>query len=292
MMPMTVTTMLDVVIQPFADYAFMRRALAACVILTLGGTPLGVFMTLRRMTLVGDAMSHAILPGVALAFAGFGLTLLPMTIGGLLTGAIVAGLAVFLSRYTSIKDDSALTLLYLLSMATGVTILSFKGGNIDLLHMLFGNILAIDNNALKLVAAVSMATVFTLAFFYRSFVIESFDSDFANTGARTRHGTSAIFFLLLVLNLIAAFQALGTLMALGLIILPSIAARFWTQNIDVVIPVSIVLGLIAAPVGLLISFYIKIPSGSAVVLVAGMISLLSVMLGRHGSLRATLTHKT
>ncbi len=284
--------MLDVVIQPFADYAFMRRALAACVILTLGGTPLGVFMTLRRMTLVGDAMSHAILPGVALAFAGFGLTLLPMTIGGLLTGAIVAGLAVFLSRYTSIKDDSALTLLYLLSMATGVTILSFKGGNIDLLHMLFGNILAIDNNALKLVAAVSMATVFTLAFFYRSFVIESFDSDFANTGARTRHGTSAIFFLLLVLNLIAAFQALGTLMALGLIILPSIAARFWTQNIDVVIPVSIVLGLIAAPVGLLISFYIKIPSGSAVVLVAGMISLLSVMLGRHGSLRATLTHKT
>uniref|UniRef100_UPI0026371B3B metal ABC transporter permease n=1 Tax=Propionivibrio sp. TaxID=2212460 RepID=UPI0026371B3B len=93
-------TLTDLLITPFADYAFMRRALAACVVLALGGTPLGVFMTLRRMTLVGDAMQHAILPGVAIAFACAGLSLWAMTLGGLIAGMAVALLAVGLTRFT------------------------------------------------------------------------------------------------------------------------------------------------------------------------------------------------
>jgi zinc/manganese transport system permease protein len=279
-------TTLEFIVDPFTQYAFMRRALAACVILAIGGTPLGVFMTLRRMTLMGDAMSHAILPGVALAFVSSGLALLPMTLGGLAAGVFVALFAVFLTRFTSMKEDASFTLLYLLSLAGGVIIISLKGSNVDLLHMLFGNILAIDKDSLVLMAGVACATLFTLAGFYRGLVIECFDPDFACAAQRGRSWASVIFFVLLVINLIAAFQALGTLMALGLMILPAIATRFWTRNIDTVIPLSILCALVASVIGLLTSYYTKIPAGPAVVMAAGFISLLSAMLGRHGSVYA------
>ena len=107
-------TLPELITDPFTQFAFMRRALAACIILAIGGTPLGVFMTLRRMTLVGDAMSHAILPGVALAFVTSGLALIPMTLGGLAAGAFVALFAVFLTRFTRLKEDASFTMLYLL----------------------------------------------------------------------------------------------------------------------------------------------------------------------------------
>ncbi|NDE90014.1 MAG: metal ABC transporter permease, partial [Alphaproteobacteria bacterium] len=143
-------TAYDAIIAPFTDYAFMRRALIACMALALGGTPLGTFMALRRMALVGDAMSHAILPGVSIAFVFFGLAIWPMTFGGLAAGIIVSLAAVLLTRVTQLKEDASFTLSYLLSIATGVVILSLKGNNVDLLHLLFGNILAIDNDALTL----------------------------------------------------------------------------------------------------------------------------------------------
>ena len=270
-------------IEPFTDFAFMRRALAASIMMSFGATPLGIFMTLRRMTLVGDAMSHAILPGVALSFVSFGLALLPMTIGGLGAGVAIALLAVTLSRVTQLKEDSSFTMLYLISLAAGVTIISLKGTSVDLLHMLFGNILAIDSGALLLIASVTCITLFVLAIFYRGLVIECFDPDFAHATIRGRSWASQIFFLLLVLNLIAAFQALGTLMALGLMILPAIAARFWTRNIDTTIPVSVGFALVSSFVGLLLSYYMQIPSGPAVILVAGGFALFSVVFGRHGS---------
>lgn len=276
----------ELILDPFTQYAFMRRALAACVILAIGGTPLGVFMTLRRMTLMGDAMSHAILPGVALAFVSSGLALLPMTLGGLGAGVFVALFAVFLTRFTQMKEDASFTMLYLMSLASGVIIISLKGSSVDLLHMLFGNILAIDKASLTLMSGVACVTLFTLAGFYRGLVIECFDPDFARASQRGRSWASVIFFVLLVVNLIAAFQALGTLMALGLMILPSIAARFWTRNIDTVIPLSILCALAASVSGLLISYHTKIPAGPAVVLTAGAISLFSALLGRHGSVYA------
>ncbi|MDD3288052.1 MAG: metal ABC transporter permease [Alphaproteobacteria bacterium] len=275
--------MIELLIEPFTQYAFMKRALAACTALAIGGTPLGVFMTLRRMTLMGDAMSHAILPGVALAFALFGISVWHMTIGGLVAGVFVALLVVALGRFTQLKEDASLTMIYLLSLAVGVVIVSMKGSSSDLLHMLFGNILAIDDASLYLVSAASCASLLTLAIFYRGMVIECFDPDFSQASRPGKNWTGIIFFMLLVINLLAAFQALGTLMALGLIILPAIAARFWTRNIDIAIPLSIACALIASPAGLLISYYAQIPAGPAIVLTAGTLSLISALIGKQGS---------
>lgn len=278
--------LIDLLTDPFTHYAFMRRALAACVALALGGTPLGVFMTLRRMTLVGDAMSHAILPGVACAFLAFGLAVWPMTLGGLLTGVAVASAAVLLTRFTQLKEDAAFTLLYLMSIAGGVTLISLKGSGLDLLHLLFGNILAIDGDSLLLVTATCCLSLVVIAALYRQLIIECFDPDFLKSAAPRRGWTSHVFFVLLMINLIAAFQALGTLMALGLMILPAIAARFWARNIDRAIPIGIVFALVASVTGLLLSYYFKIPSGPAVVLVAGGFALLSAVVGRYGSVLA------
>lgn len=279
-----VITMLESLITPFTDYAFMSRALTACVILAIGGAPLGVFLNLRRMALVGDAMSHAILPGVGLAFAAFGLALLPLTIGGLITGVMIALLAVMLTRYTNLKEDASFTLLYLLSIAAGVTLISLNGNNVDLMHLLFGDILALDNPALHLIAVTACITLLALAVFYRGLVIDCFDPDFARaTQGRANHA-GIIFFILLVINLVTAFQALGTLMALGLMILPALIARFWVRTLDAMIGLSIAIALIAAPVGLLLSYYQDLPAGPAVVLVLGTTGLFSAVLGRCGSI--------
>src|SRR5438034_550817 len=140
-------------IAPFTEFEFMRRALAGALALAFGAGPIGVFLMLRRMSLVGDAMAHAILPGAAVGFLLSGLNLFAMTAGGLIAGFVVALLTGLVARTTELKEDAALATFYLLSLAVGVTIISLKGTNIDLLHVLFGNVLALDDQPLLMIAA-------------------------------------------------------------------------------------------------------------------------------------------
>lgn len=280
-------SMHDLFLGPFADYAFMRRALAAGLILSISGVPLGQFMNLRRMALAGDAMSHAVLPGVALAFLLFGLQLWPMAIGGIATGAAVALAVSFLGRFTKLKEDASFALIYLLSIAGGVLLISLRGNSVDLLHMLFGNILAIDNDALALITGIGCATLVLLAVMYRALVVSCFDPDFIEAG-NGKTAINTLFYVLLVTNLVAAFQVLGTLMALGLMLLPAIATRFWTQSLDRAMGLGIAIASFSVYAGLLISYHTRLASGPAVVLTAGVICLLSVFFGKHGSVMAGL----
>ncbi len=280
---MTITDL----IAPFADYAFMRRALAACAILSLGAAPLGVFMHLRRMSLVGDAMSHAILPGVAIAFAAFGLSLVPMTLSALATGVLVALLATALTRYTKLAEDAGFTLVYLLSLAFGVVMVSRSGSGIDLLHILFGNILGIDNAALYLASAAACLSVVTLCLSYRAMVIDCYDPDYLRVSGKGRY-MSALFFVLLIVNLVASFQVLGTLLSLGLLLLPAMTARFWTTGIDRAMGMGVVLALASSFAGLLASYYADLPAGPSIVLVLGGACVFSALFGPHGSVAAGL----
>ena len=132
--------MWEAVVQPFADFGFMRRALLGCVAISVGATPVGgVFLMLRRMSLTGDAMAHAILPGAAVGYLVAGLSLGAMTIGGLVAGMAVALLAGFVSRATALREDASLAAFYLISLALGVVIVSVRGSNVDLMHVLFGD---------------------------------------------------------------------------------------------------------------------------------------------------------
>ncbi len=280
-------TLSSLLIGPFQEYAFMRRALVACLVLSVSGAPLGFFMNQRRMALVSDAMAHAILPGVAVAFLVWGAGVWSITLGGLAAGILISLFSVFLSRATRIKEDAVFTLLFLFSLTSGIILLSLKGSNVDLMHMLLGDVLAIDEDGLIFILAVAVVTLFVLAFIYRGLVLDCFDPDFlliSGRGGQTRQ----IFFVLFIVNLVAAFQALGTLMALGIILLPAIASGFWTRSVGTSIALSAALGCVASVVGLLVSYYANIPSGPTVVLGCAIICLLSAFFGLRGSLFASV----
>jgi zinc/manganese transport system permease protein len=274
----------DALIGPFLEFEFMRRALAAIVALSLAGAPIGVFLMLRRMSLVGDAMAHAILPGAAVGFLLSGLNLFAMTAGGLIAGFAVAILAGVVARSTGLKEDASLATFYLASLALGVTIVSIKGTNIDLLHVLFGNILAMDDQTLLVVAFNATITLLVLAVIYRPLVIESVDPLFLRTVSRAGGPAHLAFLALVVINLVNGFQALGTLLAVGLMILPAGIARFWSRDLTAMICIAVIAAAVSGYAGLVLSFQTRIPSGPAIILVATVVYVVSVMFGRVGGL--------
>jgi zinc/manganese transport system permease protein len=271
-------------VAPFTEFEFMRRALAAIIALSLGGAPIGVFLMLRRMSLVGDAMAHAILPGAAVGFLLSGLNLFAMLTGGLIAGFLVAILAGVVSRSTGLKEDASLATFYLASLALGVSIVSVKGTNIDLLHVLFGNILAMDDQALLVVACNATITLLVLAVIYRPLVIESVDPLFLRSVSRAGTPAHLVFLALVVINLVSGFQALGTLLAVGLMILPAGIARFWSRDITGLICVAVVSAMLSGYAGLVLSFQTRIPSGPAIILVAAVLYIASVLFGRVGGM--------
>jgi zinc/manganese transport system permease protein len=276
--------MIDLIVAPFLEFAFMRRALLGCIAISIGATPIGVFLMLRRMSLTGDAMAHAILPGAAVGFLVSGLSLGAMTIGGLVAGMAVALLSGFVTRVTALKEDASMAAFYLISLAGGVLIVSARGSSVDLLHVLFGTVLALNNDALILLCSITTITWFALALLFRPLVLECADPNFLRSVSRLSAITHFAFLALVVLNLVAGFQALGTLMSVGLMILPAASARFWAQGIGAMIGIAVLVAILSSATGLLLSYHFSLPSGPAIILVAGGFYAVSVIFGRQGSL--------
>ena len=269
---------------PFGDYIFMQRALIGSFAVCLGAVPVGIFMTLRRMSLTGDAMAHAILPGAAIAYLLSGLSLVSLTLGGLIAGIVVAALAGWVARSTHLKEDTSLAAFYLISLALGVLVISLKRSNVDLFHVLFGNILALDNAALWLLAGIGTTSLMLMACLYRPLVIECVDPSFLRRSGRASSIAHYGFLFLMVINLVAGFHALGTLMAIGIMILPAAAARFWAKKLDGILAISVLLSFLGCYIGLLLSFYFDLPAGPAIVLSLGVFYLASLFLGLNGGL--------
>ena len=276
--------MIDAVTGPFIEFSFMRRALVGCLALSLGAPPIGVFLMLRRMSLMGDAMSHAILPGAAIGYLLAGLSLFAMSLGGFAAGLAVALAAGLVARSTVLREDASLAAFYLVSLALGVLIVSVRGSNIDLLHVLFGTVLALDDAALILVASIATVSLAVLAAIYRPLVLECFDPQFLRSASALSSPTHLMFLVLVVLNLVAGFQALGTLMAVGIMLLPAVAARFWAEDVSGLIIVAIGCAFAASLSGLLLSYYANVPTGPAIILLCGVFYLLSILFGLKGGL--------
>lgn len=276
----------DFLVQPFLDYAFMKRALVACLALALGCGPVGVLLVLRRMSLVGDAMSHAVLPGAAIGFLVAGLSLWAMGLGGLIAGLTVALLAGAVTRVTALREDAAFAAFYLIALAAGVLIVSTRGSNVDLIHVLFGTILAVDDAALLLMAGIATVTLVALALLYRPLVVECFDPGYLRMVGGVGAAVHFAFLMLVVLNLVGGFQALGTLMVVGLMMLPAAAARFWARSLWSMFAAAAGIALLSGYSGLLVSYHGNLPSGPSIVLTAGGLYVLSLILGTYDSLRA------
>lgn len=264
----------------FITFGFMRRSLIACLALSLSITPLGVFLLLRRMSLTGDALSHAVLPGVAAGYLLCGMSLLAMGAGGFIVGLLVALLSGWVSTATSLPEDSSFAGFYLGSLALGVTLVSLRGSGVDLLHLLFGSLLAVDNASLLFIGFIASATLLTLGWGYRALVLEAFDATFLRVRSRRLPRLiHALFLGLLVMNLVAGFQILGTLMTVGLMMLPAIAARCWANRLSWVLALAVAFGTISALLGLAWSWHQSLPAGPAIVLTATLFFFLSVLFG-------------
>lgn len=271
---------------PFVEYGFMRRALAGSLSLSIGAAPLGTLLLLRRMSLVGDAMSHAILPGAALGYLFFGLSLTAMTAGGFVAGVAVAAVAGAITRRTTLREDASFAAFYLISIALGVLLISLRGSNVDLLHVLFGSVLALDDPTLMLGASIATVSSFALAWIYRPLLVECFDPGFLRLRGREGALAHAVFMLLLVLNLVGGFHSLGTLMAVAFVVLPAAAARFWQRGVVPQMALAIVIGFAGSIAGLLVSFHRGVAASAAITLSLGVIYVFSLSMGVHGSLRA------
>ena len=274
----------DLLIAPFLEFEFMRRALVATFALAVGAAPIGVFLMLRRMSLIGDAMAHAILPGAAIGFIFAGLNLFAMAGGGLIAGFVIAVGAGLIARATELKEDASLAAFFLISLALGVTIVSLKGTNVDLLHFLFGSVLAVDDPTLLLIVSISSVSTILLALIWRPLVVECVDPGFLRSVSRAGGPTHITFLLLVVMNLIGGFQALGTLLAVGIMMLPAVISRFWARDISRMIVIAMGCAALSGYAGLLLSFHASLPSGPAVILVAGGLYVVSVIFGPVGGL--------
>ncbi len=285
------TALYAYLIAPFAEFGFMQRALGGAVMLALSSCPVGVFLMLRRMSLTGDAMAHAILPGAAIGFLLFGLEIVPMTLGGMVAGLLVALAAGAVSRATIQKEDASMAAFYLISLALGVMIVSMRGSAIDLMHVLFGTVLALNDEALVLIASIVAVTAVSLFVFWRALIAECMDPLFLRSVSPLGSPVHFLFLALVVLNLVAGFLALGTLLSVGLMILPAAAARFWTSRVGTMCAIAAGIGIASSISGLLVSYHASLPSGPAIILSAGIVYAASVVFGTRGILRSrTQTH--
>jgi zinc/manganese transport system permease protein len=278
----------DVFIAPFAQSPELLRALVGSSILAISAGPIGVFLMLRRMSLTGDAMSHAILPGVAASFLLTGLAVIPMTLGGIAAGLIVALLSGVVSRATKQYEDTTLAAFYLISLAAGVMLVSLRGTELDLEHVLFGEVLKLGTDSLLVIAIAASATLLGFALIWRPLMAECLDPAFLRSVSKAGQPAHLIFLVLVVLNLVAGYQAFGALLAVGLMMLPAAAARFWARSLEAILVVAIGLGLLSAAAGLWLADRLAIDSGPTVVLIAGAIYVVSIVAGRHGLLLGRL----
>ncbi|MBI1954544.1 MAG: metal ABC transporter permease [Proteobacteria bacterium] len=269
--------MYDFFIEPFIQYGFLKRALLSSLFLSISAGPLGVFLILRRLSLLGDSLSHGILPGLAIAFLLYGFNIPFLTIGGMIAGLLVACLSYWVSKTTILREDATLTVFYLISLALGVLILSLKGGQMGLLHLLFGSILAVDKASLWLNGLVSLISLVTLFVIFKPFVYDCFDPLFAKTVRIKGQVYQTVFLLLVVITLVAACQTVGAMMALGLMMIPAITARLICKRLTTMLFLSSFLGIVTSYSGLLFSYHFNLPSGPSIILWAGGVWLMVVL---------------
>jgi zinc/manganese transport system permease protein len=274
--------MFDIFIEMWS-FAFMQRAFVATSVLSASVAPVGAFLVLRRLSLAGEAMAHAITPGVVIGFVTAGLSVVSLLVGGLVAGAGVAILTALLARKTILRSDASLASLYLIALAVGIFILSAAGSAVPLKSFLFGSILGIDDASMILVGGVATVTLVSFAFLLRPLIVSTCDPVFFEAQVKRPWLVEQAFMLLLVLNLLAAFKTLGTLMAVGLMILPATSARYWANTISGQLILGFVFALLSCWIGLTLSYlFPETPSGPAIVLTAGGFFVTSALLGPLG----------
>lgn len=267
----------------------LRSAAAGGLALAFGGAPLGVLLIARRMSLSGDALSHGILPGAAIAYLLAGPNPLALTAGALIAALVVVSLSSLLARTRRLPEDAAFAVIYLSALALGVLLLARTAGPEALEALLFGATTALDRGGLLLAASAATATLIALALFIRGFVAESVDPQFVRAqGGRTGGALHILLMMLVALNLVAGFRAFGALMTVGLMMIPAAGARFWAKGFAGQACVAIALSATASILGLLIAARLGVEPGAVMTLAAAGLFAVSGVAGVNGGLVRSL----
>jgi ABC-type Mn2+/Zn2+ transport system permease subunit len=263
--------MITWLIEPLT-YSFMQRGFVAALIVGVLCSIVGCYVVLRSMAFLGDALAHAILPGVAIAY----LLQINLVLGALAAGILVALGIGFFSRQGTLKEDTAIGILFTAALAAGVAMIStIRSYATDLTHILFGNILGISTSDLYMIGGVSVAILITVVIFYRPFLVLSFDPILAVTLHLPVELLRNLLLILLALSIVVSIQAVGVALAAAMLVTPAATAYLLTRRLAPMMLIASCLGAISSLVGLYISYYANIASGSAVVLTATALFLLA-----------------
>lgn len=256
--------------EPF-HYEFMQRALIACLFVGFTNGFLGSFVIIRRLSLMADALSHSLLPGLAVAAILVGLSPWGLLLGGFLAAIFVALGGHLISCSSRVKDDTAVAALYIIAFALGIALIKYSGVKVSLDHFLFGNILGVGDNDLWTTYAISSVTLLLLVALHRPLLITMFESSVAQTQGIRVGMLLGLLVVLIVLAMISSLQAVGVVLSLGLLILPAATMYLLSDSYAIMSWGGASIGAAGAVIGLLISFWINVPSGPAIVLVLGIL---------------------
>ena len=256
--------------EPF-HYDFMQRALAACLLIGFTNGFLGTFVILRRLTLMAEALSHSLLPGLVVAVMIFGVSAGGMLVGGLFAALFVAVGGHLIASSSRVKSETAIAALYIIAFAVGITLLKFTHVRVSLEHFLFGNILGIGNDDLWVSYAICGITLLCLIALGRPLLLLMFESSVARTQGVPAGRLSMLLVVLIVLSMVASLQAVGVLLSLGLLILPAATMYLLTDSFGKMCWGGASIGMFGAVAGLLLSYYANVPSGPAIVFVLGLL---------------------
>jgi len=262
------------VLEPLA-YGFMQRGLAASVIVGVLCAIIGCYVVLRSMAFLGDALAHAILPGVAIAYLLKG----NLTVGALVAAVVVALSIGLFARQGTLKEDTAIGILFAAALALGVAMISsIKTYAVDLTHILFGNVLGVSAQDLWVTAGLGLVVLMTIAALYKEFLIVSFDMVLATTLRLPVELLRNLMLILIALTIVVSLQTVGVGLVAAMLVTPAATAYLLTRRLPTMMLISAALGAFSSVAGLYLSYYINIASGAAVVLIATAIFVLAFLL--------------
>ncbi|MGJ5712669.1 metal ABC transporter permease [Staphylococcus auricularis] len=251
-------------LQHLFDYQFLNRALITSIVVGIACGTVGSLIILRGLSLMGDAMSHAVLPGVALSFV-FGI---PMFIGALISGMLASLFIGFISNNSKTKSDAAIGISFTAFLAAGVIIISLVNSATDLQHILFGNLLAVTNSTLMSTVIVSAIVIALIIIFYRPLKISTFDPTFSRMSGLNTGLIHYFIMLLLSLVTVASIQTVGIILVVALLVTPASTAFLICKKLHTMMIVASLIGVVSSIVGLFFSYIYNIPSGATIVLCA------------------------
>lgn len=253
-------------------YQFLNRALITSIIVGIVCGTVGSLIVLRGLSLMGDAMSHAVLPGVALSFL-FGI---PMFVGALITGMIASIFIGYITSSSKTKPDAAIGISFTAFLASGIIIISLINTTTDLYHILFGNLLAITNSAFLTTIVIGSIVLILIIIFYRPLMISTFDPTFSRmSGLNT---TLLHYFVMLLLSLVtvASIQTVGIILVVALLITPASTAFLISKKLYSMMIIASLISVISSIVGVYYSYIYNIPSGATIVLCTFVIYIITL----------------